>query len=54
MYEASLFIFTTIYFWKVSIDWSYYFILVLVLNSIGFVGVCILPESPRMLLSLGK
>ena len=45
---------TTVYFWKISKDWAPYFCIVLVLNSIGIIGSLWLPESPRMLLQLGR
>jgi len=51
--DAMLFMITTVYFWKISIDWAPYFCICLVINLIGVIGSLYLPESPRMLLELG-
>ena len=51
---ALVYLITTVYFWKISKDWAPYFCINLVLNLIGIVGSLWLPESPRMLLQLGR
>ena len=45
---------TTLYFWKVSVDWVPYFCIVLGFNIVTLLGSLWLPESPRMLLDLGR
>ena len=52
--DASVFMITTLYFWKISIYWKPYFIVLICINIFAFVGSLILPESPRILVSLGK
>ena len=49
-----VFMITTMYFWKISKDWAPYFCIVFVFNIIALIGSLYLPESPRMLLELGK
>ena len=53
--DGFVYLLTTLFFWKVSNQWSTYFVAtVIVFNLISLVGVSLLPESPRLLLSLGR
>ena len=52
--DALVFVITTIYFWKISNDWMPYFCIVIFVNLIVLIGCFFLPESPRMLLELGR
>lgn len=52
--EACIYLFATIYFWKVSRDWFYFALVGYILNLCCAVGAWVLPESPRYLLSKGR
>ena len=52
--DAAVYMFTTLYFWKMSSDWQPYFIVLLCINAIAVLGCMVLPESPRILFALGK
>ena len=52
--DGIVYIITVVYFWKISNDWSNYFLFVFVANLISLIGTLFLPESPRMLADLGK
>ena len=54
MINACVFFLTTLYFWKLSNDWTGYFVIVLAFNAISLIGVILMPDSPRLLLALGK
>lgn len=51
--EGFIYVIVTLYFWFIRGDWSYLFIPVISFNIISF-GCFILPESPRILLTLGE
>mmetsp|Transcript_1426 Transcript_1426/g.1946 ORF Transcript_1426/g.1946 Transcript_1426/m.1946 type:complete len:116 (-) Transcript_1426:619-966(-) len=52
--DGSVYMFTTLYFWMISQDWKPYFIVLICTNTVAVLGTLLLPESPRMLLSLGR
>lgn len=43
-----------IYFWLISKHWIYYTLVGYVWQIVGTLLVCLLPESPRFLVSMGK
>ena len=54
MLDAASYMITVVYFWKISINWFYYFFFTIGANLIGLIGVYFIPESPRMLLNVGR
>mmetsp|Transcript_34047 Transcript_34047/g.42013 ORF Transcript_34047/g.42013 Transcript_34047/m.42013 type:complete len:274 (+) Transcript_34047:590-1411(+) len=52
--EASIYVFATLYFWKISTHWFYFVIIGFFFNLISLVLLFFLPESPRYLISVGK
>ena len=52
--EALIYVFCTIYFWKISRHWIYYCLCGYAWNIISVVCLFWLPESPRYLASAGK
>ena len=52
--DGTVYMITTLYFWKIDREWSKYFLLVFGANIISLIGSSFLPESPRMLVDLGK
>ena len=53
-FDACIFSLMTLYFWKIGSDWDSYFYSVIICNSLALLGTLYLPESPRMLIALGK
>ena len=54
MFDMVVYMVTVLYFWKISIEWVPYYSIALVFNGVAFCGSLWLPESPRMLLELGR
>ena len=54
IFEALLYMFTTLYFWKIDTSWRPYFFIQLCINAAALLGCFVLPESPRILLALGQ
>ena len=52
--DGMVYMFITLYFWKIDRDWSNFFLIVFGANIISMIGTTFLPESPRMLVNLGK
>ena len=52
--DGMVYMITTLYFWKIDRDWSNYFFFAFGANIISLVGTAFLPESPRMLVNIGK
>ena len=54
VFDGIVYMITTLYFWKIDRDWSNYYLFVFGANIICLIGTSFLPESPRMLVNLGK
>ena len=49
-----VFMVTSLFFWKVSQNWAQYFLFCIFSNVICLIGIIFVPDSPRLLLDLGK
>ena len=54
MQEALIYVFATIYFWKISRHWFWYCLVGYVWQVISVVLLLFMPESPRWLVSVGR
>ena len=52
--EALVYVVATFYFWKISIHWFWLGFIGLLWQIISVVGLFLMPESPRYLVSAGK
>ena len=54
MTEAAIYLFATIYFWKISNDWFNFALIGYVMGIVTAIGAWFLPESPRYLVEKGN
>ena len=52
--DAAIYVVAILYFWLISKHWIYYTLVGYVWQILATLLVCLLPESPRFLVSVGK
>jgi MFS family permease len=54
IFEGSILLIATVYFWVISKDWFWFVMIGFALQVFNFIAIQFLPESPRLLVELGR